>query len=57
MEQTISELQQKMSTGELTSLQITEAYLERIRDLDRKVNSVIEANPEAESIAAGLDAE
>jgi amidase len=57
MEQTISELQQKMSTGELTSLQITQAYLERIRDLDREVNSVIEVNPDAESIAAGLDAE
>lgn len=57
MEQTISELQQKMSTGELTSLQITESYLERISDLDREVNSVIEVNPEAQSIAAGLDAE
>lgn len=57
MEQTISELQQKMSTGELTSLQITEAYLERIRKYDGKVNSVIELNPDAESIAAGLDAE
>lgn len=57
MEQTISELQQKMSTGELTSLKITEAYLERIRKVDGKVNAVIELNPEAESIAAELDAE
>ncbi|CAG0952139.1 amidase [Anaerolineales bacterium] len=57
MEQTISELQQKMATGELTSLQIMESYLERIRDLDHKVNSVIEVNPDAESIAAGLDTE
>lgn len=60
MEQTISELQQKMSTGELTSLQVTESFLERIRDIDQKdggVNSVIELNPDAQSIAAELDAE
>jgi amidase len=57
MEYTISELQQKMSTGELTSLQITESFLERIHDLDSKVNSVIELNPDAQSIAAELDAE
>ncbi len=60
MEQTISELQQKMPTGELTSLKITESFLERIRDMDQngaKVNSVIEVNPDAQSIAAELDAE
>jgi len=57
MEHTISELQQKMSTGELTSLQITESFLERIHDLDSKVNSVIELNPDAQSLAAELDAE
>lgn len=57
MEQTISELQQKMSTGELTSLKITQAYLERIHDFDRKVNAVIEVNPDVESIAAERDAE
>jgi amidase len=57
MEQTISELQQKISTGELTSLQVTESFLERIHDLDPKVNSVIEVNPDAQSIAAELDAE
>jgi amidase len=57
MEHTISELQQKMSAGELTSLQVTESFLERIRDLDREVNSVIELNPDAQSIAVGLDAE
>ena len=57
MEHTISELQQKMSTGELTSLQITESFLERIHDLDSKVNSVIELNPDAQSLATELDAE
>jgi amidase len=57
MEYTISELQQKMSTGELTSLEITQSYLERIHDLDQKVNSVIELNPDAESIATERDTE
>jgi amidase len=57
MEHTISELQQKMSTGELTSLEITQSYLERIHNLDQKVNSVIELNPDAESIAAERDTE
>jgi amidase len=57
MEHTISELQQKMSTGELTSLQITESFLERISDFDPKVNSVIELNPDAQGIAVELDAE
>lgn len=57
MQHTISELQQKMSTGELTALQVTESFLKRIRDLDSKVNSVIELNPDAQSIAAELDAE
>ena len=60
MEHTISELQQKMSTGELTSLQVTESFLERIRDIDQRdagVNSVIELNPDAQSIAAKLDEE
>ena len=57
MEYTIAELQQKMSTGELSSLQITVSFLERIHDLDAKVNSVIELNPDAQSIAADLDAE
>jgi amidase len=60
MEYTISELQQKMSAGELTSLQAAESYLERIHAIDQngaRVNSVIELNPDAQSIAAGLDAE
>jgi amidase len=60
MEYTISELQQKMSKGELTALQAAESYLERIHAIDQngaRVNSVIELNPDAQSIAAGLDAE
>ena len=57
MEHTIAEFQQKMFTGELSSLQITVSFLERIHGLDAKVNSVIELNPDAQGIAAELDAE
>jgi amidase len=56
----ISEIQAKMASGELTTRQLAELYLERIATLDRagpKVNSVIELNPEAEQIADELDAE
>ncbi len=57
---TIESLQQKMESGELTSKQITERYLERIRRVDRGgplLNSVIEINPDALSIAEELDLE
>ena len=59
-EASIAELQEAMDTGELTALSLTRAYLDRIRTLDwagPTVNSVIELNPDAEAIAAGLDAE
>jgi amidase len=57
MEYTILELQQKMSAKELTSLQLVESFLERIRAVDQKINSVIELNPDAQDIASKLDAE
>ncbi len=57
MELNISELQQKMSAGEWSAVEIVRFYLERIEDLDRRVNAVIELNPDAESIAERLDAE
>ena len=53
-------LQQKMAFKELSSLEITRLYLERIMKLDKKkggTNAIIEINPDAESIAATLDAE
>src|SRR5512136_1105851 len=59
-EQTIRQLQQRLTSGELTSLALTQAYLQRIESLDRNgplVNAVIESNPEAEAIADALDAE
>lgn len=59
-EVTIEELQQKMQSGELTSKSITQWYLKRIEEIDKdgpKINSVIEVNPDAITIAEGLDSE
>ena len=60
MEISIAELQSKMESGELTSRQITEFYLDRILAMDRagpKLNSVIEINPDALEIADAMDRE
>ena len=54
---TIAELQAKMKSGELTSRRITEMYLERIREIDPKLRSVIETNPDALQIADEMDKE
>ena len=59
-EYSISELQSKMESGELTARRLTELYLERIDLLDKhgpQVNSVIEINPDALDIASSLDEE
>ncbi len=59
---TIDELQENMKKGEYTSQDITSVYLKRIADIDRSgsgpgLNSVIELNPDAMSIAEKLDEE
>ncbi|MEW6028909.1 MAG: amidase [Chloroflexota bacterium] len=59
-ENTISELQQKMASGELTSRRLTELFLERIDSIDKNgphLNSIIETNPDALDIASSLDEE
>lgn len=59
-EATIDDLQKWMASGRMTSRSITEAYLDRIAELDRKgpaLHHVIEINPDAPAIAASLDAE
>src|SRR5688500_10498042 len=59
-ETSINELQEGMSSGRLTAVAITRKYLERIEDIDRRgpaINSVIEINPDAISIAETLDRE
>ncbi|HEX8734970.1 MAG TPA: amidase [Pyrinomonadaceae bacterium] len=56
-EVTVRQLQAKMQSGELTARKITELYLERIREIDPKLRSVIETNPDAVRIADELDKE
>src|SRR5215213_7281140 len=54
---TVMQLQDAMKSGRWTSEKITEKYLERIRSLDKRLNSVIEINPDAERIAQEMDRE
>jgi len=59
-EATLDSIQQAMRTGELTSKDLTEAYLGRIAAMDRQgpsLRSVLETNPDAAAIAEGLDRE
>ena len=56
----IPELQARIAAGDLTARALAEMYLQRIAEVDRdgpRLNSVIEVNPDALSIAAALDAE
>ena len=57
---TVAELQEGMTSGRFTAHSITEKYLERIEAIDKHgpaINSVIEVNPDALSIAKELDKE
>ena len=57
IEATIPELQALMASGQLTSKQLVMGYLHRIQSLNPLLHSVIEPNPDAESIAHRLDDE
>ena len=56
-EATVSGLQAAMASGQTTARKIAEGYLARIADIDKKLNSVIELNPDALTIADRCDAE
>src|SRR5687767_11763090 len=59
-ESTIAELQQGLQSGKFSSKSLVEKYTDRINEIDKKgpaLRSVIELNPDAESIAAALDRE
>ena len=59
-ELTIAELQNGMKSGKYTAVSLAKKYLQRIQQIDKSgpaVNSVIEINPDAISIAAALDRE
>jgi amidase len=57
---TIADLQDGMKSGKFTSRSIAQKYLDRIAEIDKQgpaINSVIETNPDALSIAESLDGE
>jgi amidase len=59
-EATVSGLGARMTKGEITSVVLTRAYLDRIAEVDKGpsgLHSIIETNPDAVKIAAALDAE
>src|SRR5687768_11378465 len=60
LEASIEDLQVKMERGDVTARSLVEMYLSRIEKIDRngvQLNSVIEVNPDALSIATQLDQE
>jgi amidase len=59
-EATVTNLQTRMQSGELSAESVAASYLQRIEEIDRRgpaLNSVIELNPDALAIARALDAE
>src|SRR5207247_7481003 len=59
-EMTVAQMQAAMASNQLSSLDLVNYYLARIKTLDQAgptVNSVIEVNPDAKAIAQSLDAE
>jgi amidase len=57
IEATFRDLQRLMATGQLSSRELTRAYLRRIRKLNPLLHAVIETNPGALKIAERRDAE
>ena len=59
-ELTVRDAQAAMSAGRVSARRLTEMYLERVERIDRRgpaLNSVIETNPDALSVADSLDRE
>ncbi len=59
-EATVVQLQSMMASGQLTSVRLTQYYIDRIIGLDQNgpgVNAVMELNPDALAIAKSLDME
>jgi amidase len=56
-EATIASLQNAMASGKISAVEITKAYISRIREIDTKLKSVVEINPDALQIAEQLDEE
>ena len=59
-EASIADLQEALSGGDVTSVQLVNQYIDRIEAFDRggpELNSVIRINPDAVRIAQALDSE
>ncbi len=56
-EATIADLQRAMAAGETSAKELSQFYLTRIDSFDKRVNSIIELNPDAVATAEKLDAE
>lgn len=59
-ELTVAELQQGMESGRFTARSLAQNYLRRVAEIDKQgpaINSVLETNPDAISIADALDQE
>ena len=56
-EMTVMQMQTAMKEGKVTSKQLVEMYLARIKQIDGKLNSIIEINPDAIKIAEQMDRE
>ncbi len=54
---TVGELQAGMKSGRFSAKMLVEKYLERIKEIDPKLHSVIEINPDAIKIAEQMDKE
>ena len=56
-EATVAGLQAAMASGQTSGRKIAEGYLARIAEIDKKLNSIIELNPDALAIADDMDKE
>ncbi|HBJ89164.1 MAG TPA: glutamyl-tRNA amidotransferase, partial [Gammaproteobacteria bacterium] len=60
VEASINEIQSALERGQVTSVEIVDAYLQRIEAYDKQgpaLNSIMRVNPQARQQAAALDAE
>ncbi len=56
-EATVASLHAAMTSGQTTAKKITQGYLARIAKIDKSINSIIELNPDALTIAEQMDRE
>ncbi len=56
-EATLADLQAGLTAGRFTSAELVQQYWARIADVDKKLNAVIELNPDGATIADALDRE